>query len=87
MEKLIKIVNEFVYSLEFYSISIIFLFILDATSQLDDMLNKIDRLQQNRLDDQRTNFPPQTPRLSILNEKFLDQLAKCQVRLVTCYCQ
>lgn len=47
------------------------------SSHLDDILNSIDRLQQNRLNDQRTNFP-QTAGLSNLNEKFLDQLAKCQ---------
>lgn len=56
-------------------------------------MNTVDRLQQSRLDDQRTTLPPSTPsnnrhlnaagkpaRLSPLNEQFFDQLVKCQVR-------
>ena len=55
-------------------------------------MNTVDRLQQSRLDDQRTTLPPSTPsnnrhlnaagkpaRLSPLNEQFFDQLVKCQV--------
>ena len=54
-------------------------------------MNTVDRLQQFRLDDQRTSFPSLTSqdnntiatnqRLSPLNEQFFDQLSKCQVRL------
>jgi hypothetical protein len=67
---------------------------LGPSSQLEDILNTVDRLQQFRLDDQRTNLPlPTGPdnnnnnptiatnrRLSPLNEQFFDQLSKCQVR-------
>ncbi|CAF0902582.1 unnamed protein product [Adineta steineri] len=57
------------------------------STQLDDILNTIDRLQQFRLDDQRTTFPSSTnhnngsrtsQQLSVVNEKFLDLLAKSQ---------
>jgi hypothetical protein len=58
-----------------------------ASTQLDDILNTVDRLQQYRLDDQRTALPrtPQPPvarrstRLSPLNEQFFDEIAKSQV--------
>jgi len=66
-----------------------FLAKLGPSSQLDDILNTVDRLQQSRLDDQRTSLPVATNhndtktnrRLSPLNEQFFDQLAKCQVSL------
>ena len=51
-----------------------------SNSQLEDIFNTVDRLQQFRLEDQRTHFPHNS-RLSPLNEQFFDQLAKCQVRL------
>lgn len=53
---------------------------LGPSSQLEDIFNAVDRLQQSRLDDQRTHFP-QPSRLSPLKEQFFDQLAKSQVRL------
>jgi hypothetical protein len=60
---------------------------LETSSQLEDILNTIDRLQQFRLDDQRTNFPSSTnlnndtnnQSRSPLNEQFFDQLVKSQV--------
>ena len=64
------------------------IFFLDSNSQLEDIFKAVDRLQQFRLDDQRTDFPNPTnssnatakvSRLSPVNEQFLDQLAKCQV--------
>jgi hypothetical protein len=61
------------------------IFYLGASTQLDDIMNTVDRLQQFRLDDQRTNFPSSTnsnaknQRFSPSNEQFFDQLAKCQV--------
>ena len=54
------------------------------SQQLEDIFNTVDRLQQSRLDDQRTNFPKPT-QLPPLNEQFFDQLAKCQVRLINLY--
>ena len=62
------------------------------SSQLEDIFNTVDRLQQLRFDDQRTTFPSPTnhnnnnnnikaPRLTTLNEQFFDQLAKSQVSL------
>jgi hypothetical protein len=67
-------------------------FVLGPSAQLEDILNTVDRLQQFRLDDQRTQLPATTShdnnnnntanqRLSPLNEQFFDQLAKCQVRI------
>ncbi len=64
------------------------------SAQLEDILNTVDRLQQFRLDDQRTNLPSSSiqdsnnntnatnRRLSPLNEQFFDQLSKCQVRRI-----
>jgi hypothetical protein len=54
-------------------------YIIASNSQLEDIFNTVDRLQQFRLEDQRTNFPKH-PQRSPLNEQFFDQLAKCQVR-------
>jgi hypothetical protein len=51
------------------------------SQELEDILNTVDRLQQFRLDDQRTHFPKPS-QLPPLNEQFFDQLAKCQVRLI-----
>ena len=60
---------------------------LGPSAQLEDILNTVDRLQQFRLDDQRTNLPTANQhdnrRLSPANERFLDQLSKCQVRQST----
>ena len=47
----------------------------DRHSQLEDIFNAVDRLQQSRLDDQRTTLPQPSP----LDEQFFDQLVKCQV--------
>ena len=54
---------------------------LGSSTQLDEIINSLDRLQQTRLDDQRTtlNQPAKSRRLSPLNEHFFDQLAKSQV--------
>ena len=65
---------------------------LGASTQLDDIMNTVDRLQQYRLDDQRTALPSSSQsnnhhlnatgkpaRLSPLNEQFFEQIAKCQV--------
>lgn len=66
------------------------MFCVGSTDHLEDIFDAVDRLQQFRLDDQRTNFPNLTnstntnrknPRLSPVNEQFLDQLARCQVCL------
>ncbi len=74
--------------------SILFLFKSGPSAQLEDILNTVDRLQQFRLDDQRTNLPSSSTqdsnnntnatnrRLSPLNEQFFDQLSKCQVRRI-----
>ncbi|CAF4886416.1 unnamed protein product, partial [Rotaria socialis] len=61
------------------------------SAQLEDILNTVDRLQQFRLDDQRTALPPAVnhddnnnntttanPSFSPVNEQFFDQLARCQ---------
>jgi hypothetical protein len=60
----------------------IHLFFIALNSQLEDIFDTVDRLQQFRLDDQRTHFPTHS-QLTPLNEQFFDQLAKCQVRLKT----
>lgn len=77
----------------FFSLKLIDRFVLfcfsGASTQLESIFSTVDRLQQNRLDDQRTALPRQSKtnsRLSPLNEQFFDQLAKCQVNRVIFHC-
>lgn len=57
-----------------------------SSAQLEDIFNTVDRLQQFRLDDQRTHLPSTHEnnttirQQSSLNEQFFEQLSKCQVR-------
>ena len=53
----------------------------DRHSQLEDLFDTVDRLQQSRLEDQRTYLPQHASG----NDEFFDQLVKCQVRCTCSY--